>query len=109
MESGIEQPLRQRFVLLRYISGQAGQAALVLLVEDGGGLKIHTEERWEPGLDADEREYLRELMKDWRGARGDRVAAILDELGELSVGPLRAVESGMADTEKLARLMEPFR
>ena len=80
----------------------------MLLVEDGGGLKIHTEERWEPGLDADEREYLRELMEDWRGGSGERVAAILDELAELSVGPLRAVESGWADAGKLMRLMEPF-
>ncbi len=110
METGIDQPLRRRYVLLRYNSGQDDHgAALVLLVEEGGELKIYTEEQWEAGLDESGREYLRELMKDWRGARGERVAAILEELAELSIGPLRTVESGVADTGKLMRLMEPFR
>ena len=111
MESGIGQPLRQRYVVVRYISGEAGQeqrTELLLLVEDGGTLKIHIKEGWESGFEPAEREYLRELMKDWRDASGDRVDAVLDELAELSVGPLRTVEAGVADAGKLARLMEPF-
>ena len=111
MESRGEQLGRQRFVLLRYISGKAGHGqgrALLLLMEDGGGLRIYTEKQWESGLDAGEREYLRELMKDWRGAGADRVPGLLDELAELTVGPLRTVESGWADAEKLARLVERF-
>jgi hypothetical protein len=110
MESGNEQPIRQRFVLLRYFSLKAGlgQGTDVLLVAAGDELRIYTEKQWESDLDAGEREYLRELMKDWRGAGADRVGAILDELAELSVGPLRAVESGVADAEKLSLLVERF-
>ncbi|MGC8549405.1 MAG: hypothetical protein ACP5M4_06870 [Acidobacteriaceae bacterium] len=111
MESRMEPRGRQRYVLLRYMPGESGRgqrSALVLLTEDGGELKIFAEGRWESGLDAGEREYLRELMKDWRGARGDRVDAVLDELAELSVGPLRMVEAGVADAGTLARLMELF-
>lgn len=81
----------------------------IVMSTGGGGLKVYAEERWESGLGAGEREYLSELMKDWRGARGERAAAILDELAELSVGPLRRVEAGVADAAQLARLMEPFR
>ena len=111
METRGEQPGRQRYVLLGYISGQEsdGRGAALLLMEDGGELRVYADKRWECGLDVDEREYVRELLKDWREAGAERVGAILDELAELSVGPLRAVESGWADAERLAQMVERFR
>lgn len=106
------QPVRQRFVLLRFASERGddrrGGASSLLLTQDGDTLKIFTEQHWDSALEAEDREYLMGLLEDWRHASPDEIPAILDELSELSVGSLRAVESGVADGDKLKALLAAF-
>lgn len=94
-----------RFVLLCYNPGQENAGIPVLILEDGPGLKVHVPPNWHAGLDANDREYLSELMSDWEEADSERVPGILRELSELSVGPLRLRDSGIADEPRRVDLL----
>lgn len=105
------QPGTHRFVLLRFGPEQEErpQAAIpLLIVQTGGKLSVHIEPQWESGFDRNDREYLSGLLDDWSDASEKEIPAILDQLSELSIGPLRAVESGVADSERLRTLLRQF-
>jgi hypothetical protein len=60
---------------------------------------------WQVTLDAEDREYLIELLDDWVKTPPERVLALLRQLECLSAGPIRATVSGTATAEGLENLM----
>lgn len=102
---------QRRYVLLRFApdrKGRSDTAIPLLLVQSAGKLNIHLVSQWESRVDPKDREYLTGLLDDWRAASAKAIPAILDQLSELSIGPLQAVESGIADPERLRTLLQQF-
>lgn len=60
---------------------------------------------WQVSLNAEDRDYLSELMDDWMKTPPERVLALFRQLEYLSAGPIRATVSGMATAEGLENLM----
>ena len=81
----------------------------LLVAFDGVGLEIVVPFAWQSGVATGDREYLEELMTDWQGMAADEIPGLLQQLSELSIGPLRAVESGVLDSRKRDRLLGHIR
>jgi hypothetical protein len=89
---------RLRFVLLHYSPTSAHTERpeiRVLVISRASGIEVHTEQRWQEGLSAQDCEYLSELIRDWEQTTD--TDTLLRELEELSIGPLRTIDSGMLD------------
>lgn len=91
------------FVLLQYspdsVFGQ-DSGLWILVLQEGSQLAVYQRNNWENGLTDEARHYLSDLITYWREAPPDAVSPILEELGELSVGPLQAIESGVLEDER---------
>jgi hypothetical protein len=70
------------------------------------GLEVAIRRGWETAVDAEDREYLTGLMADWSGAVADEIPDLLQQLAELSIGPLQAVESGSMDSKRRDMLLD---
>lgn len=96
-----------RFVRLSYASGPGKETPRkipVLVFEQDEKLHVVIRSGWEEGISALDREYLSELMADWRCLASGDIAATLDQLAELSIGPLRATSSGVMKPSQIASL-----
>ena len=69
----------------------------ILVVRSGPALEVSLPANWDAGLSPEDREYVSELINDWRNAQADCVPAILRELSQLAVGPLKTQESNLLD------------
>jgi hypothetical protein len=95
------------FVSFQYVPVPNSEAAIALLVlADVSRIEVVIQPGWEANLDPNDREYLTELIADWRSANAADIPALLRQLAELSVGPLRAVESGVTDAEGRMALVQ---
>ena len=97
---------RSRFVLLRYSPPSLGAKAMgidVLVLYRDAASQVHIRPQWWEGLSPKDREYLDGLIEDWEQAT--EFEALLRELDELCVGPLKAVDSGMLDGAGRERLI----
>jgi len=56
-------------------------------------------------LPASDREYLAELLKDWKGRRGQDANFLLQQLPELSIGPLRFISSRSCSVEAVGDVL----
>jgi len=101
------QPLS--FVYLRFsprsAAGPESGIPLLVALKDAT-LEVFIRSGWEDGVAAEDREYLEELMSDWRKLSAGAIPGLLEQLAELSVGPLRAIESGILDARKRTQLLE---
>lgn len=100
---------QHRFVFLHFVSGsdEGFREPIPLLIVHGNGkLQIHIAANWESRLNKMDRDYLDGLQNDWRNASTKEIPAILDQLAELSVGPLRTVEAGTAGADMLNELLQ---
>jgi len=94
-----------RFVRLCYLSDDPAANIPLLVIEKDSRLQVVIRNGWDCDLSSSDREYLSELISDWHSASGDEIHAILDQLSELSVGPLRTQEWGIADECRRGPLM----
>ena len=96
-----------RYVLLRFSPPDSRQIhasiPLVVLQESQSRLQTYIQAGWDQHLRRTDREYLLELIADWHNATN--IPGLLDELSELSIGPLVSVESGLLDAVKRDKLM----
>jgi hypothetical protein len=60
---------------------------------------------WQVSLDAENREYLSEVLDNWMKTPPERVLALFRQLESLSTGPIRVTVSGIATAEGLEHLM----
>jgi hypothetical protein len=81
-------------VVLCYKPKAALPGIPVAIAVDRGHIQVTIKVGWEADFDPEEVEYLTELMRDWEDAETDRIPAIMGELAELSVGPLRTQRVG---------------
>jgi hypothetical protein len=87
---------QREYVLLSFNpDSQAG--IRILVYRSGPSLEVSLPAHWGESLSDEDREYLSELVSDWQSARGESVPAILRELSQLAVGPLKTVESNLLD------------
>ena len=101
------QPSQPVYVLLRFVprSGNIRQALeLAVVIGQDAVLQIVIRHDWQTGLDAEDREYLADLMHDWTTMSSRRAPALLKQLSELSVGPLTVIDTGVATSESLRYL-----
>ena len=101
-------PHASRFVRLCYFprsEGHLTNGIPLIVFEDGQRLRVVIRRGWDRELSGTEREYLSELISDWQNASGGEPEAILDQLAEASVGPICALESGVADEARRGHLI----
>jgi hypothetical protein len=98
------------FVHLRYSPrwSDAGHPSGIplLVIQAGPGLEIVIRPDWHKGVLPDDQEYLTELMDDWRNATPAEIPTLLESLSELSIGPLKSIESGLVDLERRSALIK---
>jgi hypothetical protein len=88
---------QREYVLLAF-NPDSPPEVRILVARKGTSLEVSLPAGWDATLSAEDREYLSELVSDWRNAKGDSVPVILRELAQLAVGPLRTVESNLLDS-----------
>jgi hypothetical protein len=76
------------------------------VIQNGPALEIAIRPGWQEGLGSEDCEYLAELMGDWRRTNSMEMPALLQALAELSIGPLRTIESGLIDSERRGVLVK---
>jgi hypothetical protein len=94
--------------MLRYAPSSCSTAKSsiqVLVICDGRSLQIHTNRGWEHLLEPIEKEYLSELIAEWKLAAEEQIPDVFASLSELSVGPLIAVQSGSAGAAECLSLI----
>jgi hypothetical protein len=92
------------YVLLRFVprTGNISHALeLAVVIGQDAVVEIVIRYDWQTGLDAEDREYLADLMRDWSTMSLRRPPALLRQLSELSVGPLTVLDTGVATSESL--------
>jgi hypothetical protein len=98
------------FVHLRYSPRSSDTDAPtgipLLVIQNGPALEIVIRPDWHEGLGSEDREYLTELIGDWRRTTAAEIPALLQALGELSMGPLRTLESGATNSERFRALKQ---
>lgn len=100
-----EEPVQ--FVLLDYRPGHgAGTGIPVLVMSGRSSVEVSVRREWEHGLAEAERDYLAELMREWRETEAAEIPELMRELAEISVGPLRTMEWGTADSGRRAALLQ---
>lgn len=96
-----------RFVRLSYAPGpgkETPRKILVLVFEQDEKLHVVIRSGWEEGISALDREYLSELMADWKACGAEDITPTLDQLAELSIGALRTISSGALELSQIASL-----
>jgi hypothetical protein len=95
----------ESFVLLSYSPEQNVEIA-VLILFNGKALQVIVPPAWQQKFGADDREYLTEMIKDWGRKPTAEIPELMRELAELSVGSLRAMESGHVESDDRANLIQ---
>jgi hypothetical protein len=98
-------PTMESFVLLSYSPEQNVEIA-VLILFNGKALQVIVPPAWQQEFGADDREYLTEMIKDWGRKPTAEIPELMRELAELSVGSLRAMESGHVESDDRANLIQ---
>jgi hypothetical protein len=99
--------MHARFVQLSYSidsKGEPGVGIPLLLFHDHDELRIAVPDGWERGMAPLHREYLAEMIADWKQLSIEDVKPTLDQLSEFSTGPLKVVASGTETMERLAAM-----
>lgn len=92
--------------MCRCIDHSPSASIPLLVFQDGVRLRVAISPDWGHGLLPLDREYLTELMLDWSRLGPDEIIATLEQLKELSIGPLRVIQSGIADRKRLSVMMQ---
>jgi hypothetical protein len=101
---------QNRFVMLQFARPSNNMPVDLLIVDskDGSPLQVWVHPEWEERVHPQDREYLSELMNEWRKANSAQIPAILDELSKQSYGPLRVIEQGQLSEVEGQALIKRF-
>lgn len=96
------------FVYLGYAPRSSGatNGISLLVIQKGLALEVVIRHDWRKGLESEDGEYLAELMDDWRRTIPAKIPALLESLSQLSIGPLRTLESGLLDPARKSALIQ---
>lgn len=95
------------FILLHFSRfNKEAVGLLVLDSNDGGPLQVWAPPDWKLRVDAEDRNYLSDLMHEWRTTGPREIPALLDELSRQSHGPLRVSNRGRVSPGACLALME---
>jgi hypothetical protein len=100
------------YVLLKFFPGSGAadkSLAHAVVFHQNTGPMIIIRHDWQVGLDSKDRQYLAELIDDWARTPPERLLALFRQLESLSVGQLRATDSGVATAEVLEYLIRQAR
>lgn len=96
------------FVHLRYFSEPELDAkpgiSIVVACTDGKA-EVVVRPDWKQRVDPKHHEYFELMMNNWRAATEEELPGLMEELAELPLGPLRAVEAGPITPEKRSSLV----
>jgi hypothetical protein len=76
--------------------------------KNDGHLRIVRPEEWPDWLSLQHRGYLTELMDDWNHTPLSELPLLLDQLAELSIGPLRSAGHGQCTSKQIDAIMSHF-
>ena len=77
----------------------------ILIVSDGiSSVQTFVRQGWDRDLQETDRDYLAALMSDW--SKATDAPSLLQDLSELSIRPLLAIERGKFDNHNRTRLLE---
>lgn len=96
-----------RFVLLRFQPldpSSGGLSFPILLIAQNDAVQVVVQPEAEQKCAPEDRQYLSELIEDWRRARPSEFPVLFEQLSELSMAPLVAQDFGTADERKAAAL-----
>lgn len=96
------------FFVLRFAASTDGKGWILVLVvvTHSRPPRVVVAPGWEDGLKATDREYLNELIDDWLATPPENTEPLLEELRELSLGPLRTILAGSTTPEEIENLVE---
>ena len=92
------------FVRLEYSPGNSvspAHAIPLAVVAKGSELRVAIVPGWRDMVDPQDCEYLDELIHEWRATPANEFQDLMRQLSELSIGPLRAVESGLGGADEV--------
>ncbi|HTW46898.1 MAG TPA: hypothetical protein VMD92_03055 [Acidobacteriaceae bacterium] len=106
-DSSMEQ-IDYRFALLIFQPRNAGEnfSFPILILERNNFVEVHVASNWEQKCDSEDREYLAELMEDWKRVPPGETSLLIEQLSELSIGPLLATKSGTSDEAHVSALRD---
>lgn len=93
------------FVKLAYWSDDGKGELTLFLFHQPAGIEISVRPDWQSQVSNSARAYLGELMEDWRDTPPEETSLLMQELAELSTGPLRCVDSGEVAMEERAAML----
>lgn len=68
-------------------------------------VRITVKRDWQRLLPIDASKYFSELLDDWKQRAETESGAILSQIGELSVGPIRTMDQGAVHKDRIAHLL----
>lgn len=83
-----------------------GRNIPLLVIRKNERIEVIIRPGWGADLAFATRQYLEDLLVDWRSATPDEIPALLQALSELSTGPLLPVQSGSGDSPAVHALIE---
>ena len=92
------------FVELTYRSDDGKTELSLFIFHKLSGIEVSIQPDWRSRLTDSARSYLEGLMDDWRKTPPEETSLLMEEMVELSTGPLRCVGSGEVTTERMAWL-----
>jgi len=96
------------FVHLRYFSApdpDARPGISILVACAVSTVEVIVRPDWKRHIDSKDHEYVALMLEDWRQTSDEAAVGLMEALAEMSLGPLRAVESGRFTPEKRSVLV----
>ena len=100
---------RLPFVHLRYFSSpdfEAEPGISVLITRNGKALDVAIRPDWKRHVDPKDHDYVESMISDWQRATAVEIPQVIKTIAEMSLGPLRVVESGRVLAEKQSELIK---
>ena len=107
----MECQLECEFVVLAYASEATQENLMPVAIapgelsEDARGLMLHVPAVFGTIVSKRHLDYLYELFESWGEVANDQLDALFRQIGELSSGPLRALDAGYCSLRDLPRMV----
>lgn len=109
------QDMMCHFVKLKYTAQLGAEFPCMVVAsvspndkESDGSLKITRLAKWPDQISEEHREYMDALVEGWEQTSPSRISLLLEQISQLSIGPLRVAESGYCSPEELQSMASGF-
>lgn len=96
------------FVHLRYFAAPGPDAEpgiSILVVSTAGAIEVIVHPDWKRHVDPRDHEYVELMVRTWQKRTQNEAPGLMEDLAEMALGPLRAVDSGPITPEKRSALI----